>query len=140
MIDGWCGSECHGVGHQHLSMSAHAPVPRVLKNSLMCASKPMCSCQLGHFHGVDVSCHVWTLCKAFRKWNCFGDDVVAEQPSHPCLVIHNAVSHVTPCTFLSSESWLEQCAFQERSLHFITCFDIIRMVRVMYRCFLHNTT
>ena len=85
-----------------MSMSAHAPVPRVLNNSLMCASKPMCSCQLGHFHGVDVSCHVWTLCKVFRKWNCFGDDVIAEQPSHPCLVVCDAMGHVTPSVFLSS--------------------------------------
>ena len=28
LIGGWCGSECHGVLHQQLSMSAHAPVPR----------------------------------------------------------------------------------------------------------------
>ena len=27
LIGGWCGSECHGVFHQQLSMSAHAPVP-----------------------------------------------------------------------------------------------------------------
>ena len=31
----------------------------------------------------------------------FGDDAVAEQPSHPCLVIHNTMSHVTPCFLLS---------------------------------------
>ena len=73
----------------------------------------MCSCQLDQFHGVDMCCQVWTLCKAFRKWNGFGDDVVAEQPSHPCLVIHNTMSHVTPCVFHSSESWLKQCAFME---------------------------
>ena len=47
-------------------------------------SKPMCSCQLDQFLGVDMSCQMWTLCKAFSKWNCFGDDVVADQPSHPC--------------------------------------------------------
>ena len=28
LIGGWCGSECDGVFHQLLSMSAHAPVPR----------------------------------------------------------------------------------------------------------------
>ena len=28
LIGGWCGSECHGVFHQQLSVSAHAPVPR----------------------------------------------------------------------------------------------------------------
>ena len=29
LIGGWCGSECDGVFHQQLSMSAHAPVPRL---------------------------------------------------------------------------------------------------------------
>ena len=67
----------------------------------------MCSCQLDQFLGVDVCCQVWTLFKAFRKWNGFGDDVIAEQPSHQCLVVHNTVCHVTPCVFLSSESWLK---------------------------------
>ena len=52
----------------------------------------MCSCKLNHFLGVDVCHQVWTLCKVLGKWNCFGNDVVAEQPSHPCLVAHNAVS------------------------------------------------
>ena len=73
--------------------------PSCLKEQ-SCVSKPMCSCQLNQFLGVDVSCQVWTLCKAFRKWNGFGDDVIAEQPSHPCLVVHDAVCHVTPCVFL----------------------------------------
>ena len=27
-VDGWCGSECDGVFHQQLSMSAYPPVPR----------------------------------------------------------------------------------------------------------------
>ena len=27
LIGGWCGSECDGVFHQQLSMSAHPPVP-----------------------------------------------------------------------------------------------------------------
>ena len=76
----------------------------------------MCSCQLDQFHGVDMSCQVWTLCKAFRKWNCFGDDVIAEQPSHPRLVVYDTMSHVAPCVFLSSESWLKQCAFKKCSL------------------------
>ena len=98
-----------------MSMSAHAPVPHVVR-TVLCVSKPMCSCQLNQFHGVDVCCQVWTLCKAFRKWNCFGDDVVAEQPSHPCLVVHDAMGHVTPCVFLSSESWLKQCSFKKCSL------------------------
>ena len=29
---------------------------------------------------------------------------------------HNTVCHVTPCVFLSSESWLKQCASKECSL------------------------
>ena len=88
----------------------------------------MCSCQLNHFLGVDVSCQVWTLCKAFRKWNCFGDDVVAEQPPHPCLVVHDAMSHVTPCVFLSSEPWLKQCSFawSKRNLSIHNCALIVR--------------
>ena len=59
----------------------------------------MCPARCGH-------------CKAFGKWNGFGDDVIAEQPSHSHLVIHNTVCHVTPCVFLSSEPWLKQCAFR----------------------------
>ena len=90
--------------------------PSYVRNSLVCVSKPMCSCQLNQFLGVDVCCQVWTLCKAFRKWNGFGDDFIAEQPSHPCLVVHDAVCHVTPCVFLSSEPWLKQCAFKKCSL------------------------
>ena len=45
----------------------------------------MCAARCGH--------------KAFRKWNGFGDDVVADQPPHPCLVVYDAMSHVTPCVF-----------------------------------------
>ena len=90
-----------------------SPCTRPSCEEQSCVSKPMCSCQLDQFHGVDVCCQVWTLCKAFRKWNGFGDDVVAEQSSHPCLVVYDAMSHVTPCVFLSSESWLKQCAFMK---------------------------
>ena len=95
-------------GHQQLSMSAHVPIPCEW-GTVSCVSKPMCSCQLDQFHGVDV-CQVWTLCKAFRKWNGFGDDVIAEQPSHPHLVIHNIVCHVTPRIFFLVNFWLEQCS------------------------------
>ena len=71
--------------------------------SLMCEEQSYaCSCQLNKFHGVCMSCHVWTLCKVFRKWNCFGDDVISEQSSHPCLVIQNGMCYVTPSIFLSS--------------------------------------
>ena len=37
--------------------------------------------------------------KALGKRNGFGDDVVAQQPSHSCLVIHNTVCHVTQYVF-----------------------------------------
>ena len=94
----WCQTLCHC---QCLPMH-----PSLMCGTVTCVSKPLCSCQLNQFLGVDVSCQVWTLCKAFRKWYGFGDDVIAEQPSHPCLVIHNTVCHVTPCVFLSFESWL----------------------------------
>ena len=97
------------------SMTVHAPTPCVW-GTVTCISKPMCSCQLNQFLGVDMSCQVWTLCKAFRKWNCFGDDVVAEQPSHSCLLVYDTVCHVTPCIFLSSEPWLKQCSFKKCSL------------------------
>ena len=30
LIGGWCGSECHGVFHQQLSIPAHPLVPRPL--------------------------------------------------------------------------------------------------------------
>ena len=83
----------------------------------------MCSCQLDQFLGVDVSCQVWTLCEAFRKWNCFGDDVIAEQPSHTCLVVYDAVCHVTPCVFLSSEPWLKQGSFHEMLVVFVESFQ-----------------
>ena len=42
-------------------------------------------------------CPLWALCKALGKRNGFGDDVIAQQPPHPCLVVHNTVCHVTPC-------------------------------------------
>ena len=73
-----------------------SPCTRPSCEEQSCVSKLMCSCQLDQFLGVGVCCQVWTLCKVFRKWNGFGDDVITEQPSHPCLVIHNTVCHVTP--------------------------------------------
>ena len=53
--------------------------------------------------GVGMCCQMRTLSKSLRKWNGFGGDVIAEQPSHPCLGIHNTVCHVTPCVLPSSE-------------------------------------
>ena len=67
----------------------------------------MYSCELDQFDGVGMFCQMWALCEAFRKWNGFGDDVIAEQPSHPCLVVHNTVCHVTPFVLPSSE-WLQE--------------------------------
>ena len=105
----WCQTLCH------CQCQPHQPIPQ-WSATVQCVSKPMCSCQLDQFHGVGMCCQVWTLCKAFRKWNGFGDDVIAEQPSHPCLVVYDTMSHVTPCVFLSSEPWLKQCAFKKCSL------------------------
>ena len=114
LVVGLCGSECHGVV---INTCQCLPMhPSLICEEQSCVSKLVCSCKLDQFHGVDVSCQVWTLCKAFRKWNCFGDDVVAEQPSHPCLVVHDTVCHATACIFLSSESWLKQCSFKRYSL------------------------
>ena len=47
-----------------------------------------------------MSCQMRTLSKSLRKWNGFGDDVIAEQPSHPCLVVHNTVPCHTMCPSL----------------------------------------
>ena len=79
----------------------------------MCVSQPVYSCELNQFDGVGMFCQMWALCEAFRKWNGFGDDVIAEQPSHPCLVVHNTVCHVTPFVLPFSESRLEQFAFKK---------------------------
>ena len=42
---------------------------------------------LNQFDGVGMSCQLRTLSKSLRKWNGFGDDVIAEQLSRPCLVM-----------------------------------------------------
>ena len=41
--------------------------PSCVRNSHMCVSKPMCSCQIKQLLGVDACCQVWTLCKAFHE-------------------------------------------------------------------------
>ena len=51
--------------------------------------------------------------KALGKRIGFGDDVVAQQPHHSCLVVHNTVCHVTPRIFPSSEPQMERCSSQE---------------------------
>ena len=43
----------------------------------------------------------------------FGNDVIAEQPSHKYLHVHNTVCHVTPFVLPSSKRWLEQCSFKK---------------------------
>ena len=102
LIGGWCGSECDGVFHRQLSMSVHPPVPHPC-GTVMCVSKPVCCCELSQFDGVGMSCQMRTMSKSLRKWNGFGDDVVAEHPSHSCLVVHNTVCHVTPFVLPFSE-------------------------------------
>ena len=82
-------------------------------------SQPVYSCELDQFVGVGMFFQMWALCEAFRKWNGFGDDVIAEQPSHPCLVVHNTVCHVTPCVLPSSEWRLEQCGLQATPVVFV---------------------
>ena len=78
----------------------------------MCVSQPVYCCKLDQFDGVGMSCQMKTLSNSLRKWNGF-DDAIAEQPSHPCMVVHNTVCHVTPCVLPSSESQLEQFAFKK---------------------------
>ena len=51
--------------------------------------------------------------KVLGKRNGFGDEVIAQEPSHPCLVGHNTVCHVTPYVFLLSEPQMEQCCSHE---------------------------
>ena len=51
------------------------------------------------------------LCEAFRVWNGFGNDVIVEQQSHPCLVVPNTVCYFTLCVLSSSGSQLQQCVF-----------------------------
>ena len=82
--------------------------------AVQCVSKPVfiatsisVDAVLSHFSPYPIP---------FSLMNGFGGDVIAEQPSHPCLVIHNTVCHVTPCVFLSSEPWLKQCSFKKCSL------------------------
>ena len=95
--------------------------PSCVRNSLTCIkanvflpAQPISWC----WH---VCCQVWTLCKAFRKWNGFCGwpgmgEMAALQWHHP----HTAC-HVKLCIFLSSESWLKQCAFKKCSLCLWNC-------------------
>ena len=98
-------------------MSAHPLIPRPW-GTLTCVSLPVYFCKLDQFDGVGMSCQMGTLSKSLRKWNGFGDDAIAEHPSHPCLHVHNAVCHVTPCVLPFSEWRLEQCAITK----WLLCF------------------
>ena len=79
----------------------------------MRVSQPVYSCKLDQFDGVGMICQMWALREAFRKWNGFGGDVITDQPSHPCLVVHNTECHVTLFVLPFSERLLEQCAFMK---------------------------
>ena len=76
----------------------HAPIPQVCEGQSR-VSKPVCCCKVSKSFGVGMFCPLGALCKALGKRNGFGDDVVAQQPPHPSLVVHNIVCHVTPCVF-----------------------------------------
>ena len=87
-------------------MSATCTRPSCVRSSHVCIK----ACVL--LQGQHV-CWCWDVLptrgivqKALEKRNGFGDDVVAQQPPHPCLVVHNTVCHVTPCAsflFLNCE-------------------------------------
>ena len=77
--------------------------------------------------GVGMFCQLRALCKALGKRNGFEDDVVAQQPPHTCLVVHNTVCHVTPCVFPFPEPETRQCCSQEhlcKQLHHFLQFTL----------------
>ena len=100
LMAGWCGSECHGVVFSNSRCQPHALVPYVW-GTVTCVSKPVCCCKASKSFGVGMLYPLGALCKALGKRNGFEDDVVAQQPPHSCLVVHNTVCHVTPCVFPS---------------------------------------
>ena len=77
--------------------------PSLVLEGQSCVSQPVYSCKLNQFVSVGMSCQMWALCEAFRKWNGFGDDVIADHPYHPSLHVHNTVCHV------SSDSVVMSC-------------------------------
>ena len=99
----WCQTLCH------CQCLSHQPIPQ-WSAIVQCVSKPFIV--LLPLQSVCWCCCVvplFSLCQIhFSLTIGFGDDVIAEPPSHPCLVIHNTVCHVTPCVFL-----LKQCSFNE---------------------------
>ena len=105
----WCQTLCHcqwSATSTHPSTVSHSPV--CFKAIVLSPAQSVCWCCV-----VPLFC---PLSNPFSLTTGFGDDVVAEQPSHPCLEVHDSVCHVTPCVFLSSEPWLKQCAFKKCSL------------------------
>ena len=114
---GWGGCECDGLVSNtlSLSMSATSTHPSMVSHSPVCFKAIV----LQPLQSVCWCCCVVPLLPIVQSFSLtvwIWGEVIAEQPSHSCLVIHNTVCHVTPCIFLSSESWLEQCAFMKCSL------------------------
>ena len=127
LVVGWGGCECDGFGAKHFvivnvshinpSLNGQ-PQSSVFQSHCVCCHFNQCVCAavLSHFCPFVPS--------PFSLMIGFVDDVIAEQPSHPCLVIHNTVHHVIPLIFLSSESWLKQCVF-------MTCLSQMWMDRFL---------
>ena len=96
LIGGWCESECHGMFHQQLSMSAHPPIP---------CPWGMVTCV---YHSQDTSfldkdtctqCKVlhlilWLkspLCTSFQvKWECSTKDLWKLELNHPCFLFETS--------------------------------------------------
>ena len=109
---GWGGCECDDLVSNTLSLSVSATSthPTMVSHSPVYQSRCVLANLTSFFLVLTCAARCGQCARAFRKWNGFGDDVIAEQPSHPCLVVYHAVCHVTPCVFLSSEPWLKQCS------------------------------
>ena len=105
LVVGWGGCECDGLVSNTLSLS----VSVTSTHSSRVSHSPVCfkAIVLLPLQSVCWCCCVVPLLpfvqSPFSLTIVFGDDVVAEQPSQSCLVIHNTVYHVTPCALLSSE-------------------------------------
>ena len=84
----WCQTPCH------CQCLPHQPIPQ-WSATVQCVSKPLLPLQSVCWCCCVVPLFLF-LHSLFSFMNGFGDDVTAAQPSHPCLVIHSTVSHVTP--------------------------------------------
>ena len=106
------------VSHMHLSLVCVRGIHVCIKACVLLEAQQVFWCW-------DVLPTLGIVQKALGKRNGFGDDVVAQQPPHPCLVVHNTVCHVTPCVFPFSEPRMEQCSSQERLLClWCQCFHV----------------